>query len=52
MAADRRDNQQPSTAEGYTCAFDPRKVRYIRLTQTTCSANTGRHLVEVMAYGP
>ncbi len=50
MAADRRDNLQPSTAEGYSCVFEPRKVRYIRVTQTQCSANTGRHLVELMAY--
>ena len=50
MAADRRDNKEPSTAEGYPCVFEPRKVRYIRVTQTQCSANTGRHLVEVMAY--
>jgi hypothetical protein len=48
--ADRRDNREPSTAKGYTCRFDPRQVRYIRITQTTNSANTGRHLVEVMAY--
>ncbi|KKK72272.1 hypothetical protein LCGC14_2905540, partial [marine sediment metagenome] len=38
-------------AKGYTCKFEPRKVRYIRITQTSNSANTGRHLVEVMAYG-
>jgi len=48
--ADRRDNTQPSTAEGYTCRFNPHPVRYIRVTQTHNSANTGRHLVEVMAY--
>ena len=52
MAADRRDNKELATAEGYPCVFEPRKVRYIRVTQTQCSANTGRHLVEVMAYGP
>ena len=50
MAADRRDNKAPSTAKGTTCRFAPRKVRYIRITQTHNSANTGRHLVEVMAY--
>ena len=48
--ADRRDNQEPSAAKGYTCRFDPRRVRYLRVTQTANSANTGRHLVEVMAY--
>jgi hypothetical protein len=50
MAADRRDNPEPSTAEGYTCRFSPRQARYVRVTQTSNSANTGRHLVEVMAF--
>jgi hypothetical protein len=51
MAADRRDNRAPSTAQGYDCRFEARSVRYIRLTLTHHSINTGRHLVEVMAYG-
>jgi alpha-N-acetylglucosaminidase len=50
MAADQRANRQVSTAQGYTCTFEPREVRYIRVTQTHNSANTGRHLVEVLAY--
>jgi len=50
MAADRRDNQELSTQQGYTCDFAPRQTRYIRVTQTRNSANTGRHLVEVMAF--
>jgi hypothetical protein len=50
MVADWRDNKEFSTAKGYTCRFDPRQVRYIRVTQTANSVNTGRHLVEVMAY--
>lgn len=50
MAADRRDNREPATAEGYTCRFPPRSVRYIRVRQPHNSANTGRHLVEVMAF--
>jgi hexosaminidase len=50
MAADRRDNKMPSTRDGYTCRFNPRRVRYIRVTQTHNSANSGRHLVEVMAF--
>ena len=50
MVADLRDNRVPSTAEGYVCKFAPREVRYIRVTQTHNSANTGRHLVEVSAY--
>jgi len=50
LAADWRDNSAPSTAEGYNCEFVPRSVRYIRITMSRNSANTGRHLVEVMAY--
>ena len=50
MAADMRDNKEPSTARGYSCTFEPRQVRYLRITQTSNSANTGRHLVEVMAF--
>ena len=50
MVADQRDNQKPATQAGYTCRFDPRPVRYMRITQTHNSANSGRHLVEVMAY--
>ena len=48
--ADWRGNTRPSTAKGYSCRFEPRAVRYIRITQTGNSANSGRHLVEVMAY--
>jgi alpha-N-acetylglucosaminidase len=51
MLADRRDNKEPSTKDGYSCAFAPREVRYLRVTMTVNSANTGRHLVEVMAFG-
>lgn len=50
LVADRRDNKDLSTVRGYSCQFTPRPVRYIRVTQTHNSANTGRHLVEVMAY--
>ncbi len=50
-AADRPENSELSTAEGYLCKFDPRPVRFIRITQTHNSANSGRHLVEVMAFG-
>ncbi len=52
LVADLRDNREPSTPLGYTCRFPPRPVRYIRITQTHNSANTGRHLVEVMAFAP
>ena len=50
MAADLRTNKKPSTAKGFTCRFKPLPVRYLRVTQTHSSANSGRHLVEVMAY--
>jgi len=50
MVADQRDNKEPSTQAGHTCRFTPRPVRYIRVSQPYNSANTGRHLVEVMAY--
>ena len=48
--ADRRDNQEPSTSRGSTCQFPPRSARYLRVTLTHNSANTGRHLVEVLAF--
>ncbi len=51
-AADRHDNTAPARPEGYTCTFEKRRVRYIRVTFTGNSKNTGRHLVEVMAFGP
>ena len=50
MVADRRENKEVSTREGYTCRFESRQVRYIRVTQTHHSLNSGRHLVEVMAF--
>ena len=37
-------------AAGYACVFAPRPVRYLRVTQPYNSANSGRHLVEVMAF--
>ena len=48
--ADRRENTEPSTVGGYTCTFAPQTVRYLRITQPHNSANSGRHLVEVMAF--
>jgi alpha-N-acetylglucosaminidase len=50
MAADRPDNTLPSTRKGYECKFAPRKCRHLRISETSNSANTGRHLVEVGAY--
>jgi hypothetical protein len=48
--ADRRENKEPSTQSGYPCTFAPRQARFIRVTMTGNSANTGRHLVEVLAF--
>ncbi len=50
MAADRHDNAAPSTRKGYECRFAPRDCRYLRISETSNSANTGRHLVEVGAF--
>ena len=51
VLADKRDNQLRSTIDGYECRFEPQTMRYLRVTQTANSANIGRHLVEVMAFG-
>jgi alpha-N-acetylglucosaminidase len=50
ILADRRANDARSTAEGYQCTFAPQAIRYLRIRQTRNSANTGRHLVEVLAF--
>ena len=50
LVADRRENREPSTRRGYACSFAPQNARYLRVTETANSANTGRHLVEVMAF--
>ena len=50
MAADHGDDKVLATPSGFTCRFTPRKVRYIRVAVPHNSANTGRHLVEVMAF--
>ena len=50
MLSDRRTNDVASTSEGYSCTFEPRPVRYVRVNETENSANTGRHLVEVMVF--
>jgi hypothetical protein len=52
MLADRSTNIAPSTEDGYPCQFAPVEVRFLRVTMTANSANTGRHLVEVMAFEP
>ena len=51
LFADKRDNKDPSTKEGFRFQFQPMNARYLRVTMTSNSANTGRCLVEVMAYG-
>ncbi|MCL2624011.1 MAG: discoidin domain-containing protein, partial [Planctomycetaceae bacterium] len=51
VLTDERNNTRPSTIEGYECRFEPQPVRYLRVTQTHNSANIGRHLVEVTAFG-
>jgi alpha-N-acetylglucosaminidase len=50
ILSDNRNNKKPSTTTGYTCEFPPQKIRHLRITQTKNSANTGRHLVEVLAF--
>jgi len=50
IVADHSDNKLPSTRAGYTCQFEPRSARFVRVKQPSNSANTGRHLVEVMVY--
>lgn len=50
IAADHLDNTELSTPAGVTVRFTPRPARYIRIILTSNSANTGRRLVEVMAY--
>lgn len=50
MLADRRNNKALSTNKGYECKFKPREIQFLRVTMAANSANTGRHLVEVMAF--
>jgi len=52
VLSDFRDNRELSKIDGYDCRFDTKTIRYLRVTQTHNSANTGRHLIEVMAFGP
>ena len=50
--ADWTDNKRPATKAGYAIRFQPAEMRFIRVNLTSHSLNPGRHLVEVMAYGP
>jgi hypothetical protein len=51
VVSDQRANKSRSTRLGYTCQFDPHQARFVRVKMPTNSANTGRHLVEVMVFG-
>jgi hypothetical protein len=51
LAADYRGNPQRAVPEGTSVTFPPTTARYLRVTLTKNSANTGRHLVEVLAFG-
>jgi hypothetical protein len=50
LVADRRANREPATMAGCPCVFPARPARYLRVTQNLNSANTGRHLPEVMTF--
>ncbi|MEW6074239.1 MAG: discoidin domain-containing protein [Planctomycetota bacterium] len=50
LVAEQRAGEELSTRAGYGFRFAARPARHIRVTQTANSANTGRHLVEVMAF--
>lgn len=50
ILSDKRENREPSTPKGFVCEFKVRAVRFVRVTVTSNSANTGRHLVEVMVF--
>ncbi len=50
LLADQRKNEKLSKIDGYECEFAPRQIRHLRVTQTGNTANSGRHLVEVMAF--
>ncbi len=48
--SDQRKNRKRSTIRGYELKFAPRKIRFLRVTQPRNTANSGRHLIEVMAF--
>ncbi|MDR3234359.1 MAG: alpha-N-acetylglucosaminidase C-terminal domain-containing protein [Planctomycetaceae bacterium] len=50
ILCDKRTNKELSTAKGYVCEFPPQQIRFLRITQTSNSANAGRHLVEVLVF--
>ena len=50
ILSDQRKNRKRSTIDGYELKFTPREIRFLRVTQARNSANSGRHLIEVMAF--
>ncbi len=48
--SDQRENKKLSTIDGYELKFTPRRIRRLRVTQPRNTANSGRHLIEVMAF--
>lgn len=48
---DRTTTTEPATPKGYTGTFDPTPARYVRVTVTKNSDNTGIHLVDVRVFG-
>jgi hypothetical protein len=48
--SDQRENKKLSTIDGYELKFTPREIRFLRVTQPRNTANSGRHLIEVMAF--
>ncbi|NWK57296.1 discoidin domain-containing protein [Verrucomicrobiaceae bacterium N1E253] len=47
---DHTKKAAPTTLEGNDYRFQPTDMRYIRVTVTHCSINTGRALLEISAY--
>lgn len=54
MLADQSSNSIAATAEGVPFKFNPRTVRYVKITFLGNSAGNGKggHLVEIKGYGP
>jgi hypothetical protein len=50
LAQRKDDDPAPASRAGTSSSFEARPVRYLRVTVTSNSANSGRHLVEVMAF--
>ena len=49
IVGDRRSSVQPASEQGDTFDFEPCEVRFVRVTMTKHSLNTGVHIVEVRA---